>query len=37
MSEMETFEFELDEVEELEPVESLWFILLGSGWFAICP
>ncbi len=37
MNEMEKFELELEEVEELESVESLWYVVVGSGWALICP
>lgn len=36
MNEMEKFELELEEVEELEPVESLWYLAVGSSWGLLC-
>ena len=33
---MENFIFNLSEAEELETVESSWYILFGSNWTIIC-
>lgn len=33
---MEKFEFMLTEVEELEEVESIWYVLFGSGFVLVC-
>ena len=34
---MENFEFNLTEAEELEAVESLWYVAVGSHWVFVCP
>lgn len=33
---MDNFMFELDEMEELEEIESAWFVLFGSGFVLVC-
>lgn len=33
---MEKFEFNLNEMEELDVVESSWYVLFGSGFLLVC-
>lgn len=33
---MDAFELDLSEVEELDAVESLWYLIAGSGFALVC-
>lgn len=36
MEKMEAFELDLSEVEELDAVESVWYVIVGSGFGVVC-
>ncbi len=36
MDRMEAFEIDLNEVEELDTIESVWYLIVGSGFGLIC-